>query len=136
MMQGGAQAAQEHGAEAAEGGPDLQGMLTHHLLDGSELEVVTPWFAWHYELPHFDPIHIGSMTIDLSITKHVFFLLLAAVLLLLLFLFPLRPPCHPSSPPPQRAYQQLKAFSMSVKRSHDQRSSPTVTGLINSGFGG
>ena len=86
MIQGGAQGAQEHGAAAAESGPDLQGMLTHHLLDGSELEAVTPWFSWHYELPHFDPIHIGSMTIDMSITKHVFFLLLAGLLCLVVFI--------------------------------------------------
>ena len=84
MMQGGGAAAQEPGA--AESAPDLQGMLTHHLLDGNELEVVTPWFSWHLELPHFDPVHIGPLTLDLSITKHVFFLLLAAVLCLLVFL--------------------------------------------------
>jgi len=84
MMQGGGAAAQEHGA--AESAPDLQGMLTHHLLDGNELEVVTPWFSWHLELPHFDPVHIGPLTLDMSITKHVFFLLLAAVLCLLVFL--------------------------------------------------
>jgi F-type H+-transporting ATPase subunit a len=84
MMQGGGAAAQEHAT--TESAPDLQGMLTHHLLDGNELEVVTPWFSWHLELPHFDPVHIGPLTLDLSITKHVFFLLLAAVLCLLVFL--------------------------------------------------
>ncbi|MBT8487640.1 MAG: F0F1 ATP synthase subunit A [Gemmatimonadetes bacterium] len=85
MMQGGAQGAQEYGAAEAGGQPDLQGMLTHHLLDGNELEVVTPFFSWHYELPHFDPIHLGPLTLDMSITKHVFFLLLAGIICLAIF---------------------------------------------------
>jgi F-type H+-transporting ATPase subunit a len=84
MLQGGAQAAQEHGG-GAESGPDLQGMLTHHLLDGNAVEITTPWFAWHLELPHFDPVHLGPLTLDLSITKHVFFLMVAAVLCLIVF---------------------------------------------------
>ena len=83
MLQGGAQGAQDAGAEGA---PDLQGMLTHHLLDGPYLEAVTPWFDIHVNLPHFDPIHLGPLTIDMSITKHVFFLLLAGFLCLAVFL--------------------------------------------------
>ncbi len=83
MMQGGAQAAQEHGAEAP---PDLQGMLMHHLLDGSEIEfeVLGRGFVWH--LPHWEPIHLGPLTLDLSPTKHVVFLFLAAFLCLVIFI--------------------------------------------------
>lgn len=83
MLQGAAQAAQDYGAE--ESGPDLQGMLTHHLLDGPYLEFVILGFELIIPLPHFDPIHLGPLTLDLSITKHVFFLLLAAVICLALF---------------------------------------------------
>ncbi|MEM7418049.1 MAG: F0F1 ATP synthase subunit A [Gemmatimonadota bacterium] len=83
MLQGAAQAAQDHGAEQS--GPDLQGMLTHHLLDGPYLEFVILGIEWIIPLPHFDPIHLGPLTIDLSITKHVFFLLLAAFICVALF---------------------------------------------------
>ncbi|NCG34349.1 MAG: F0F1 ATP synthase subunit A, partial [Proteobacteria bacterium] len=83
MFQGGAQ---EY-APAAEGTPpDLQGMLMHHLLDGKEIEfeVLGRGFVWH--LPTWEPIHIGSLTLDLSPTKHIVFLFLSAVLLLFVFL--------------------------------------------------
>ena len=84
LLQGGAGAAQSQAA--GESAPDLQGMLMHHLLDGNELEVVLPWFSWHMELPRFAPLHLGPLTLDLSITKHVFFLLLAALLCLVVFI--------------------------------------------------
>lgn len=50
--------------------------LLHHLYDTREVEI--PF--GHIELPHFPPIQIGGMTIDLSITKHVVFVVIAAVL--------------------------------------------------------
>lgn len=80
MLQGG----QDHGA--ADSGPDLPGMLMHHLLDGAEIEfeVLGRGFVWH--LPHWDPIHIGPLTLDLSPTKHVVFLLFAAIICLVIFL--------------------------------------------------
>lgn len=86
MIQGGAQAAQEHGATGAGSGPDLQGMLTHHLLDGNEIEFVTPFFEWVIHLPQWDPVHLGPITLDLSPTKHVVFLVLAAILCLAVFI--------------------------------------------------
>ena len=52
--------------------------LLDHVKDGREVDFP----GGHFELPHFEPVHIGSMVVDLSPTKHVFFLLLAAVLLL------------------------------------------------------
>jgi len=84
MIQGAAAAAQEHGGQ--ESTPDLQGMLTHHLLDGSEieLELLGRGFVWH--LPHFEPLHLGPLTLDLSPTKHVVFMVLAAVLCLAVFI--------------------------------------------------
>ena len=83
-LQGAAHAAQEHGV-SAESGPDLQGMLMHHLLDGAELEFQLLGFGPVIHLPHFDPIHIGLLTLDLSPTKHVVFLLLAALVCLAIF---------------------------------------------------
>lgn len=68
-------AAAAHGAEKSTGVDFMQ--LLHHLRDSHELE--TPFGALH--LPTFPPIHIGGLTIDLSITKHIVFLVLAALLL-------------------------------------------------------
>jgi F-type H+-transporting ATPase subunit a len=60
----------------ASGGPDIGEMLMHHLVDEPYVEL--PGFIW--ALPQWAPIQIGGLSIDLSPTKHVFFLLLAAVL--------------------------------------------------------
>lgn len=84
MLQGAAQAAQEDGA--ADSGPDLQGMLMHHLLDGAELEFQVLGVGPVIHLPHFDPVHIGPLTLDLSPTKHVVFLFLSALICLAIFL--------------------------------------------------
>ena len=73
-------------AHSSEGPPDLQGMLLHHLLDGSELEFEILGRGFVIPLPHFDPVLIGGLTIDLSPTKHVVFMFLAALLCLLVFI--------------------------------------------------
>jgi F-type H+-transporting ATPase subunit a len=52
-------------------------MVFHHTGDAHELGF-EPFFTVH--LPQWEPIHIGSLAIDLSPTKHVVFLMLAAVL--------------------------------------------------------
>ncbi len=83
VLQGG-QAA-DHGTGGGEG-PDLQGMLMHHLLDGSELEFRLLGRGWVIHLPQWDPIHLGPLTLDLSPTRHVVFLWLAALLCLLVFI--------------------------------------------------
>lgn len=55
--------------------------LFEHVQDSRELELP---FVGHVHLPHFDPIIIGGLTLDISITKHVVFLWLAAALLIVL----------------------------------------------------
>ena len=82
---GGGQAAHaaEQAAHAAEGGgPDIGGMLMHHLVDAHEIEL--PGTIIH--LPQWEPLHVAGLTIDLSPTKHVVFLVLAAILCALLFI--------------------------------------------------
>jgi F-type H+-transporting ATPase subunit a len=81
-LQGGGAAAAGGESEA----PDLQGMLMHHLLDGSELEFTILGRGVVVPLPHWEPIRLGGLTIDLSPTKHVVFLVLAAVLCLAVFI--------------------------------------------------
>jgi len=82
MLQGGGAPA----AGAASEGPDLQGMLMHHLLDGPEIEfmVLGRGFVWH--LPQWEPVHLGPLTLDFSPTKHVVFMWLAALLCLAVFI--------------------------------------------------
>lgn len=54
--------------------------ITPHITDSRHLEF--PWFNSHgaieIELPHLAPVNIGGFELDLSPTKHVFFMVLAA----------------------------------------------------------
>jgi len=65
----------EHG----ETGGNLFTGLLHHVYDSNELDLP---FIGKIDLPHFAPVHIGNLTIDFSITKHVVFLWVAALVLL------------------------------------------------------
>jgi F-type H+-transporting ATPase subunit a len=57
-------------------------IITPHITDGSHMELPywKPPFYKEIHLPHFHPIHIGPLEVDLSPTKHVVFLILAALL--------------------------------------------------------
>ncbi len=63
----GAEHAQEWGTEA----------MIHHIVDAREIELP---FVGPVELPHWDPVHIGPLAIDLSPTRHLVFLSIAAML--------------------------------------------------------
>lgn len=52
-----------------------------HLLDHMKNSRVIEFPGGHFELPQFPPMHVGTLTVDLSLTKHVFFLLVAALLI-------------------------------------------------------
>ena len=69
---------------APEGGEfDIKEMILHHLADSKEWEA--PWGTVH--LPQFEPVHLGPIAIDFSITKHVLFMMLAAVITLVVILY-------------------------------------------------
>jgi F-type H+-transporting ATPase subunit a len=51
--------------------------LLHHLKNSNVVE----YPGGHINLPQFEPIRIAGIAIDLSMTKHVFFLLLGALIL-------------------------------------------------------
>jgi len=70
--------AAEGGAHGAAGGENTFAVLLEHVYDSTVLEF--PPFG-HVQLPRFAPVHLGSMTIDVSPTKHVVFLLLSALVL-------------------------------------------------------
>lgn len=80
-----AEAATEAAHEAAEHGGEfnLGEMLIGHVSDHPELEIGT----MHIPLPHWDPIHIGGIEIDFSLTAMTVFMLLSAALCLVTFLF-------------------------------------------------
>ena len=63
------------------GGGNLFTELFEHTHDAGEIELP---FIGHVHLPHFAPIHIAGLTLDLSITKHVVFLWVAALVVFLL----------------------------------------------------
>ena len=62
-------------------------MITPHITDGHHMEIPhwRPPFYREVHLPEWEPLHltlplVGSVTLDLSPTKHVVFLVLAAIL--------------------------------------------------------
>ncbi|MGI9625825.1 MAG: F0F1 ATP synthase subunit A [Longimicrobiales bacterium] len=64
-----------HGAEGE--AFDLGEMLSHHILNSTEYEL--PFgLVWH--MPHFEPIYIGGLAINLSPSKHMVLMLLAGVI--------------------------------------------------------
>ena len=69
-----------------------QDIITPHITDSHHLEVpcLKEGFACPVELPHWDPITIGPLTLDLSPTKHVVMLLIAATLCLVTLLLAAR----------------------------------------------
>lgn len=60
--------------------------IIHHVQNSNEWNV----FGYHLHLPHFEPINIFGVTIDLSITNHVVMLWIASIFLILLFGFSFR----------------------------------------------
>jgi F-type H+-transporting ATPase subunit a len=62
--------------------------VMEHLSNSHMIEI--PWFNERYTkeivLPRFPPIHIGSVEIDLSPTKHSVYVVLAALLVAIIFL--------------------------------------------------
>ena len=72
-----------HGiAQSAGASEHGEGFNFQHLLDHVKDSHTIELPFLHFELPQFPPIHIGGFMLDLSPTKHVFFLLLCALLLI------------------------------------------------------
>ncbi len=63
-------------------GPDIGEVVLHHTADAWALDFY-PLLKRPIPLPRWPDIHLGSLTINLSPTKHVVFLLLAALLVFL-----------------------------------------------------
>ena len=81
-----AQGADEHAVESAGPMPmdELPDFIQHHIGDATEIE-----FAgghWSLEALSIDPIHIGSVAIDLSPTRQMVVMVLVALLMLATFI--------------------------------------------------
>jgi F-type H+-transporting ATPase subunit a len=70
--------AAEHGAATH----DENDIITPHITDARHIEIPTfsPPFVKEVELPHWAPVHVAGIELDLSPTKHVVMLLLAALI--------------------------------------------------------
>ena len=71
---------------------DQKDFITPHITDAHTLDYpcLHPGFVCEYELPHWNPIHIGSFVLDISPTRHVVMLWIAALLCILTTLVALR----------------------------------------------
>ncbi len=82
--------AQEPAAPAAQQVKPAENVdfITPHITDSHHLEVPYWKAPFHkeIELPHWEPVHIGPLTVDLSPTKHVVFMLLAALLSMIMLI--------------------------------------------------
>ncbi len=83
-----APATQDEAAQHATNVPERVDMITPHITDSHSLEYpcLKPGWACHLELPRWEPIHIGGLTIDISPTKHVVFIWIAAALCLVVLI--------------------------------------------------
>jgi len=71
---------------------DAKDFITPHITDSHTLDYpcLHPGFVCEYELPRWDPIHIGRFALDISPTRHVVMLWIAALLCILTTLLALR----------------------------------------------
>ena len=66
--------------------------ITPHITDGHTLDYpcLKSGFVCEYELPQWNPIHIGRFALDISLTRHVIMLWIAALLCIVTTLLALR----------------------------------------------
>jgi F-type H+-transporting ATPase subunit a len=71
---------------------DAKDFITPHITDAHTLDYpcFNTGFVCEYELPRWDPIHIGRFALDISPTRHVVMLWIAALLCIVTTLFALR----------------------------------------------
>jgi F-type H+-transporting ATPase subunit a len=78
--------AQEHAAPDTAHATAKVDIITPHITDGDHMELPWPMFPFFKEvtLPHWEPIHVGPLVLDLSPTKHVVMMLFGSTMLLLI----------------------------------------------------
>lgn len=96
LIGAGAGVVQEHEAPAAEAVAGQAEewsteLMLHDITDGPSVGIG----SISVPLPTFEPLHIGPLTVDLSITKHVFFLFVTTFLTILTMWIAARRAAHP-----------------------------------------
>ncbi len=78
----------QHAAADTEHAAGPVDIITPHITNSDHMEVPWPVFPFFKEitLPHWEPIHIGPLTLDMSPSKHVVMLLIGSTVLFLLML--------------------------------------------------
>src|SRR6478672_76284 len=71
---------------------EAKDFITPHITDSHAIDYpcLHPGYVCEYELPRWDPIHIGRLAIDISPTRHVVMLWIAALLCIITTLLALR----------------------------------------------
>ena len=83
--------AQGAAAPAAQSAPAAKpDFITPHISDGSKIDLPSlsqrENFTREVELPKWAPIHVGPLTLDVSLTKHVVMIFVAAILCMLVLI--------------------------------------------------
>ncbi len=100
-------------AAAAEKQPSLGEMIMHHVTDAHEMELP---FVGVVDLPRWRPIHVGSLAIDMSPTKHVVMMLLAAALLCVVMIWTAQRAHRPARERAPRGFaNMMEAFVIFIR---------------------
>ena len=85
-------------------------IILPHISDSDELDIPWPTTGWFkvVHLPHWAPIHVGSLEIDISPTKHVVMMLVAALLCIVILVMAAR--AHVRNTAQGRAPKGLAGF--------------------------
>lgn len=97
--------------EAAENQIDI----IHHIGNSHELELP---FIGIVQLPRWEPLHIGGLTIDLSPTKHLVFMLFAALIVALTFILSARAVARAQAQgkPPKGFAGSMEALALFIRQ--------------------
>jgi F-type H+-transporting ATPase subunit a len=78
--------------QGAEGGQDITEVWNAHMLEevSDARHFVIPGIGVEVELPRWEPLHVGPLTLDLSPTKHVVWLWIAAALCAMMLIWTAR----------------------------------------------
>ena len=86
----------------------------HHL----ELPYWKPPYTRALELPRFPPVHVGGLTLDFSISKHLVFMLFAALIVMAVFLYTSRAVAraHAAGRPPRGFAAAMEAMVLYIRQ--------------------
>ena len=109
---------QEAQAHAAGGAREIN--ILEHLSNAHRLELPywKPPYSYELELPRLAPVHLGGLTLDFSLTKHLVFMLLAALIVVAVFLYTTRAVtrAHAAGRPPKGFAGAMEAMVLYMRQ--------------------